>query len=166
MILRTSSIREVIAFPKNRSAFCPLTKSPSYADSSQLDELGLEIKSVAKGDVVREAGKMVNDFRIDLSIGDERISMDEVFHVAKLARLTLSESEAAKYQKDLNSILNYVESLEELDTEGVSPMSHVLDIKNVWKEDRPSKKKKDDDLLSNAPIREKGYFKVPKILED
>jgi aspartyl-tRNA synthetase len=165
MILRTSSIREVIAFPKNRSAFCPLTKSPSYANSSQLDELGLEIKSGVKGDLVREAGKMVNDFSKDLSRGDERISMDEVFHVAKLARLTLSESEAAKYQKDLNSILNYVESLEELDTEGVTPMSHVLDIKNVWKEDRPSKKKKDDDLLSNAPMREKGYFKVPKILE-
>jgi aspartyl-tRNA synthetase len=166
MILRTSSIREVIAFPKNRSAFCPLTKSPSYADSSQLDELGLEIKSGAKGDLGREAGKMVNDFSKDLIRGDERISMDEVFHVAKLARLTLSESEAAKYQKDLNSILNYVESLEELDTEGVTPMSHVLDIKNVWKEDRPSKKKKDDDLLSNAPMTEKGYFKVPKILED
>jgi aspartyl/glutamyl-tRNA(Asn/Gln) amidotransferase C subunit len=45
-------------------------------------------------------------------------------------------------------------------------MSHVLDIKNVWKEDRPSKKGKKDDLLSNAPVSEKGYFKVPKIFED
>jgi aspartyl/glutamyl-tRNA(Asn/Gln) amidotransferase C subunit len=59
-----------------------------------------------------------------------------------------------------------VESLEKVETEGVAPMSHVLEVKNVWKKDIPSKKDISDGLLSNAPMIEKGYFKVPKILED
>jgi len=166
MILNTPSIREVIAFPKNRSAFCPLTRSPSYADESQLFELGLMIKSGAHGDIDRETREKVIELSRDIDKGQERITRDEVYHVAKLARLTLSESEAAQYQKDLNSILTYVESLEKVETEGVAPMSHVLEVKNVWKKDIPSKKDMSDDLLSNAPMIEKGYFKVPKILED
>jgi aspartyl-tRNA synthetase len=166
MILNTPSIREVIAFPKNRSAFCPLTRSPSYADESQLFELGLMIKSGAHGDTDRQTRGKIAELSKDIGKGQERITRDEVYHVAKLARLTLSESEAAQYQKDLNSILTYVESLEKVETEGVAPMSHVLDIKNVWKKDIPSKKDISDDLLSNAPMIEKGYFKVPKILED
>ena len=85
--------------------------------------------------------------------------------MAKLARLKLDDSEAAIYQKDLNSILDYFETLKELDTEKVRPMSHVLEVKNVWREDKPGKAKKTKPLLSNAPVSEKGYFKVPKILE-
>lgn len=166
MILNTPSIREVIAFPKNRSAFCPLTRSPSYADKSQLSELGLMIKSDAHEDTDRQTRGKTGELSKDIGKGQERITRDEVYHVAKLARLTLSESEAVQYQKDLNSILTYVESLESVEAEGVAPMSHVLDIKNVWKKDIPSKKDISDDLLSNAPMIEKGYFKVPKILED
>jgi aspartyl-tRNA synthetase len=165
MILNTTSIREVIAFPKNRSAFCPLTRSPSYADESHMSELGLMIKPGAHGDIDREYGK-ISDLDKDIDIRQERITRNEVYHVAKLARLALSESEAVQYQKDLNSILTYVKSLEKVDTEGVAPMSHVLDIKNIWKKDIPSKKDISEDLLSNAPIIEKRYFKVPKILED
>jgi aspartyl/glutamyl-tRNA(Asn/Gln) amidotransferase C subunit len=95
----------------------------------------------------------------------ERISRDEIAHVAKLARLKLCDAEIASYQKDLNSILDYVETLRELDTEQVSPMSHVLEVKNVWREDKPGEAKETDPLLSNAPMSEKGYYKVPKILE-
>ncbi len=166
MILNTPSIREVIAFPKNRSAFCPLTRSPSYADESQLFELGLMIKSGTHSDIDEETREKVSELGKDIDKRQERITRDEVYHVAKLARLTLSESEAEQYQKDLNSILTYVESLEKVETEGIAPMSHVLEVKNVWKKDIPSKKDISDGLLSNAPMIEKGYFKVPKILED
>ena len=166
MILNTPSIREVIAFPKNRSAFCPLTRSPSSADESQLLELGLMIKSGAHGDTDRQAREKVSELNKHIDKGHERITRDEVYHVARLSRLILSESEAAQYQKDLNSILTYVESLETVDTEKVAPMSHVLDIKNAWKKDIPSKKDISGDLLSNAPMIEDDYFKVPKILED
>lgn len=95
----------------------------------------------------------------------EKISKEEVNHVAKLARLTLSDSEAELYQKELNAILTYVETLGELDTENVHPMSHTLSIKNVWREDQANMDKETDPLLSNAPVRKKDYFQVPKILE-
>ena len=95
----------------------------------------------------------------------EKISSREVDHVAKLARLELSDQEATFFRKDLNSILDYVETLKDLDTDHVSPMSHVLEMNNVWRDDRPRDRKETEPLLENAPMREKGYYKVPKILE-
>ncbi len=166
MILKAGSIRDVIPFPKNRRAFCPLTRAPSNADEMQLNELGLGFRSRARGDMERTAGEDLDEQAEDKFRRLERISREEVYHVAKLARLTLSESEAEDYQKDLNSILTYVESIGELETDDVTPMSHVLEIKNVWREDISTEKKEADPLLANAPMREKDYFKVPKILED
>jgi len=97
---------------------------------------------------------------------DQKISEREVRHIAKLARLRLKTLEVHSYQKDLNALLEHFETLQELNTEEVGPMSHVLEIKNKWREDKPVKPQKMDSLLSNAPIRDKGYFKVPKILKD
>ena len=85
--------------------------------------------------------------------------------MAKLARLKLADAEAESYQKELNAVLEHFETLQELDTESVEPMSHVLELKNVWREDKPNQTKKTDSLLANAPTEESGYFKVPKILE-
>ncbi|MBW1805958.1 MAG: aspartate--tRNA ligase [Deltaproteobacteria bacterium] len=161
MILNTSSIRDVIAFPKNRSSFCPLTKAPSFADRSQIDELGL--RSCLTGGGTGESG-----LKVDIGTGHEdreRISRDEVNHVAKLARLRLSDPDSKLFQKDLNSILQYIATLEDLDTDNVSPMSHVLETENVWREDISGESKDTDPLLSNAPMREKDYYKVPKIIE-
>ncbi len=165
MILSVPSIRDVIAFPKNRRALCPLSRAPSPADKSHLEELNL-----GSGFRTRKAGSGIyGSTQEDITEHElkrpEKISRDEVAHVAKLARLKLDDSEAAIYQKDLNSILDYFETLKGLDTEKVRPMSHVLEVKNVWREDKPGKAKKTKPLLSNAPVREKGYFKVPKILE-
>lgn len=165
MILGTESIREVIAFPKNRSAFCPLTKSPSPADGSKLKELGLKFRP----DTERSKERHKTLAPEDISGHDfkevEKISRNEVKHVAKLARLRLADSEVDSYQKDLNSILEHFETLQELNTEKVHPMSHVLKLKNVWREDKPGKSKKPKSIVSNAPMKERDYFKVPKILE-
>ena len=165
MILKTSSIRDVISFPKNRSAFCPLTKAPAQADEVQLNELGLAIPSDARGDkgMVGEANGAQPIEKVPQRY--ERITKEEVRHIAELARLTLSETEAETYRKDLNAVLNYVDLLGEVDTHGIRPMSHVLDIKNVWREDRPAGEKQSGRILANAPDREEDYFKVPKILE-
>jgi aspartyl-tRNA synthetase len=163
MILGVSSIRDVIAFPKNRSAFCPLTRAPASIDREQRAELGLgagvptRTPSLEPPAGIGEQG--------DRFSGRERISQSEVAHVAKLARLKLSESEAADYQKDLNAVLEYVETLQELDTQAVPPMSHVLTLKNVWRDDRPRKSQTSKSILSNAPEGQEDYFKVPKILE-
>jgi aspartyl-tRNA synthetase len=163
MILGASSIRDVIAFPKNRSAFCPLTRAPASIDREQRAELGLGAGIPARmPSLETPAGIGEQGDRISRR---ERISRSEVAHVAKLARLKLSESEAADYQKDLNAVLEYVETLQELDTQAVPPMSHVLPLKNVWRDDRPRKSQTSKSILSNAPAGEEDYFKVPKILE-
>ena len=167
MILGTPSIRDVIAFPKNRKAFCPLTEAPSFADKPQLEELALKTHS-GVGPVESVNGVKTPSTRHTTTAKNarsEKISIREVNHVAKLARLELSDQEAAFFQKDLNSILDYVETLKDLDTENVSPMSHVLETSNVWRDDLPKDHKETEPLLKNAPMREKGYYKVPKILE-
>ncbi len=164
MILKTASIRDVIAFPKNRSALCPLTRAPSVADRSQLEELGIQMElRIERGgkDLPSRLQQVMAGRTIAMG---ERISKKEVTHVAKLARMTLSKADLEQYQKDLNAILDYMETLHEIDTEKVAPMSHALEIKNIWREDQHSAKKKADPLLANAPIKEKRYFKVPKIL--
>jgi aspartyl-tRNA synthetase len=162
MILKASSIREVIAFPKNRSAFCPLSQAPSFVEGSQLKELGLAIPlaGFAPEKTSRPDGKAE-----PAPSDSEKISPDRVKHIAKLARLKLTDSEVLLYQKDLNSILEYVETLRDLDAENVRPMSHVIPMKNVWREDKPGKAGKPEEILSNAPAREKDFFKVPKIIE-
>ena len=165
MILNAPSIRDVIAFPKNRRALCPLTRAPSPVDDEQLIELGLDTVSDGKQIIQGSRESVRGGAAEQAGRPSERISKEEVLHVAKLARLKLSNSEVGSYKKDLNAILQYVEALEELDTEKIKPMSHVLEIKNVWRDDKSEGNKETEPLLKNAPMREKDYFKVPKILE-
>lgn len=91
--------------------------------------------------------------------------MKDVEHVANLARLELSEDEKAQFADQLNAILKYAEKLNELDTEGVPPTSHVLPITNVMRDDvnRPSMPV--EKVMANAPDEEDGMFRVPAVLE-
>jgi len=162
MILKVSSIREVIAFPKNRSAFCPLSEAPSVVEGPQLTELGLAVP--AAGFIHERTSRAPFQAETAPSFS-ERISPDHVKHIARLARLKLTDSEVLLYQQDLNSILEYVETLRELEAENVRPMSHVIPMKNVWREDKSGKAGKPEEILTNAPDREKDFFKVPKIIE-
>ncbi len=86
-------------------------------------------------------------------------------HVAKLARLRLTEEEKEKFGKQLSEILEYVEKLNELDTEKVKPAPHVVPLKNVMREDEVKPSLSVEEALANAPAREGKYFKVPKIIE-
>ena len=96
-----------------------------------------------------------------------KITMKEVEHVAKLARLELSQGEKEKYLGQLEKILDYVDLLKKLDTNDVKPTSHALVLENVWREDKlePASDDTRERLLSNAPEREDDYFKVKKIIE-
>lgn len=168
MILRTSSIREVIAFPKNRSAYCPLTQAPAVADEAQLEELGLQHRSVdmrpGPAEVAGRSEKPESEGQ--RAKAEERISRADVRHLAKLARLSFSDLEIDSYLlKDLNSILTYVETMKELDTNEVPATKHAFKVKNVWREDRPKRFSAAGEILENAPQEEKGHFKVPRILE-
>lgn len=94
-----------------------------------------------------------------------RISKQEVEHVAKLARLELSAAEQEQLTEQLSNILTYVEKLNELDTSGIEPTSHVLDIKNVMRDDRAVPGLSREQALANAPEQAAGHYKVPKIIE-
>jgi aspartyl-tRNA(Asn)/glutamyl-tRNA(Gln) amidotransferase subunit C len=94
-----------------------------------------------------------------------KITKHEVEHVAKLARLELSEQEKEKLTDQLSNILTYVEKLNELDTAGVEPTSHVLDINNVMRDDVAVVGLTQERALANAPEKAAGHYKVPKIIE-
>jgi len=94
-----------------------------------------------------------------------KITKQEVEHVGKLARLELSEQDKDTLTDQMSNILTYVETLNSIDTKGVAPTSHVLDINNVMRDDVPGKSLSQDQALANAPEKAAGHFKVPKIIE-
>jgi aspartyl-tRNA(Asn)/glutamyl-tRNA(Gln) amidotransferase subunit C len=95
---------------------------------------------------------------------DQPLSLDEVRHVAKLARLGLSEEQLAKLSGQLQSILHYIDKLSEVDTAGVEPMAHALPVKNVLRDDVIEPALTVEQVLQNAPETDGRFFKVPKII--
>jgi aspartyl-tRNA(Asn)/glutamyl-tRNA(Gln) amidotransferase subunit C len=90
-----------------------------------------------------------------------RITRDEVLHVARLARLELSDDEVAKFQEQLSDILEAVSKVSELDLADVPPTAHPLAIANTWAEDVPRDCLPLDDVFANAPDRDGDYFRTP-----
>ncbi|MBM7604810.1 Asp-tRNA(Asn)/Glu-tRNA(Gln) amidotransferase subunit GatC [Metabacillus litoralis] len=94
-----------------------------------------------------------------------RISTDQVKHVANLARLAITDDEAVLLTQQLDAIITFAEQLNEVDTENVKPTSHVLDMKNIMREDIPKKGLDNEEVVKNAPDHADGYIRVPSILE-
>jgi aspartyl-tRNA(Asn)/glutamyl-tRNA(Gln) amidotransferase subunit C len=94
-----------------------------------------------------------------------RISVDQVKHVANFARLAITEEDAGLFTTQLDAIISFAEQLNEVDTENVKPTSHVLDMKNIMREDTPKKGLDNEDVVKNAPDHADGYIRVPSILE-
>jgi len=99
-------------------------------------------------------------------MSEPRISLREVEHVARLARLELSAAEKERMRSQLDVILGYVAKLEEVDIAGVPPTSHVLPLVDVMREDEVRPSYPADAMLANAPDPEGDLFRVPKILEE
>ncbi|MBR1617443.1 Asp-tRNA(Asn)/Glu-tRNA(Gln) amidotransferase subunit GatC [bacterium] len=91
------------------------------------------------------------------------ITIKDVEHVAKLARLELSEDEKQMFTGQLTDVLRHVESMNKVNTEGVEPMNHPIDFSNVYREDIKIYENTREELMQNAPDIEGEYFKVPKI---
>jgi aspartyl-tRNA(Asn)/glutamyl-tRNA(Gln) amidotransferase subunit C len=90
------------------------------------------------------------------------ISRDDVLHVARLARLELSDGEVDRFGEQLSAILDAVSKVQELDLEGVPPTSHPsADVVNVWREDEPRPSLPVEEALANAPGRRGDLFEVP-----
>ena len=89
------------------------------------------------------------------------ITREEVMHVARLARLELSDEEVERFREQLSVILEAVGKVAELDLEGVPPTSHPLAVVNAWREDDPRPSLSHDDAFANAPDRDGNFFRVP-----
>jgi len=93
------------------------------------------------------------------------VTVKDVEHVANLARLDLSAAEKEQFTEQLNAILKYADKLNELDTSGIEPTSHVLPLANVMREDEVRPSWPIEQVLANAPDEEDGHFRVPAVLE-
>lgn len=94
-----------------------------------------------------------------------KITHAEVEHVARLARLALSPDEIATFTGQMDAILAYVDTLKELDTDGIIPTSHAVPVENAFREDAVRPSIGVDNALANAPDRVEGFFRVPKVIE-
>ncbi len=94
-----------------------------------------------------------------------KITRQEVEHIAKLARLELTEEEKDRYQAQLSQILDYAARLQEIDTVGIPPTASVLPVRSVLRPDETRPPLSPEDVLRNAPKTEQQQFKVPPVLE-
>ena len=93
------------------------------------------------------------------------ITREDVLKAAELARLALTEEETELYTGQIQRILGYVEKLSELDTTGVEPTSYTANDKGAMREDKAVESLSREEALANAPVSERGCFKVPQIIE-
>jgi aspartyl-tRNA(Asn)/glutamyl-tRNA(Gln) amidotransferase subunit C len=94
----------------------------------------------------------------------QHLSKKEVEHVAWLAHIELSDQEKALFTEQFNEILDYFKKIDIVDTEGVEPTYHVLDLKNVCRKDEPKTSLSTEEALKNAPRKKKKFLKAPRIV--
>ena len=92
------------------------------------------------------------------------LSEEDVEHVAWLAKIELSDEEKKLFTRQFNMIIEYFHVINTVETEDVKPTLHVLDLTNVFREDKIESSVSTNTALANAPKKEKGYFKAPKIV--
>lgn len=97
---------------------------------------------------------------------DMSISLDEVRHVARLARLELEEAEIFSLQTELNALIGHFQDIQGIDVTNLSPTSHAVAMRNVWADDVPGATLPRDRALRNSALQRAGLFVVPQIIED
>jgi len=93
------------------------------------------------------------------------LTAEQVRWVAKLARLELSDAELETMTQQLGRIVDYVAQLQQVDTEGVKPLAHALDVSNIFRPDEPAPSFSVDEALANAPKRTADFYSVPAVLD-
>jgi aspartyl-tRNA(Asn)/glutamyl-tRNA(Gln) amidotransferase subunit C len=94
-----------------------------------------------------------------------KVTVKDVEHVAKLARLGLTEVEKNRFTEQLSRILEYAETINKLDTKNTAPTSHAIPMKNIFREDKVSEFEDRKSIIRNAPKEESNMFSVPRIME-
>ena len=92
------------------------------------------------------------------------VSIEEVYHVSRLAKLMITDEEAQRFRKEFEEILSYFDILDEID-ESIPPTFHVLAITNIFREDVAKKGLEQSEAILNSPRKEEGYFVGPKVVE-
>ena len=87
-----------------------------------------------------------------------------ITYLAKLARLKLTDVEKQRFSNQMETIIKYIEKLNELDTQNVEPTAHVLGLKNIFRDDIAKEPLTDHDLINDSPAHNKGHYEVPKII--
>ena len=93
-----------------------------------------------------------------------KITKEEILHVADLARLELDDAAIDKFADQIGTVLEYVDQLKSVDTEGVKPTSYAISLTNAFREDEPREHLETEKVLANAPESEEGSFIVPKVV--
>jgi aspartyl-tRNA(Asn)/glutamyl-tRNA(Gln) amidotransferase subunit C len=93
------------------------------------------------------------------------VSLEDVDHIALLARLGLTAEERSSLRAELDAILGYVATLQSLDTEGVEATAHVIDLPTPLREDAVCNEERPEEMVANAPRADRTYLRVPKIIE-
>lgn len=94
-----------------------------------------------------------------------KIDKELIDKLAHLARLEFNDEQKSKIEQDLNRILNFMESLNELDTSNVEPLIYMTDEQNVFRKDEVKQEVSHEDALKNAPKKDSDYFRVPKVID-
>jgi aspartyl-tRNA(Asn)/glutamyl-tRNA(Gln) amidotransferase subunit C len=94
------------------------------------------------------------------------ITIKDVEHIAKLAKLEFTDAEKEKFTHQMNQILEYVEQMNKLDTSRVEPLSHVIELSNVFRADEVKQGVSTEEALKNAPSKTEEFFKVPKVINE
>jgi aspartyl-tRNA(Asn)/glutamyl-tRNA(Gln) amidotransferase subunit C len=92
------------------------------------------------------------------------VTLKDVEHIAKLAKLEFTDEEKEKFTHQLNQILEYVEHMNKLDTSAVEPLLHVIELSNVFRADEVKESISTEEALKNAPSKTEKFFKVPKVI--
>ncbi|MFV0502693.1 MAG: aspartate--tRNA ligase [Lachnospirales bacterium] len=150
LLVGANSLREVIAFPKTKEAICLLTDAPNYVDIEQLEELNLGTAIKIDHSTENEAKEKELDIDVD--------------KVADLAKLFLSKEEKKNMKKTLTSIINFADTLSNIDTTGVDVTAHIMPIDNVFREDEVTSTENRTALLSNSKTKTNEYIYVPNVI--
>ena len=94
------------------------------------------------------------------------VTIKDVEHIAQLAKLEFTDAEKEKFTHQLNQILEYVEQMNKLDTGRVEPLSHVIELSNVFRADAVKQGVSTEEALKNAPSKTEEFFKVPKVINE